>query len=352
MSTKIPVGILGATGMVGQRFIQLLENHPWFKITFLGASERSANKPYIEAVEGRWKMDTDIPSRITSMPVNTCQANQAQCRFVFSGLDSNVAESIEKDFAQNGIPVISNSRNHRYDPDIPLLVPEVNPDHLEAIPIQQKNRGWDGFIITNPNCVAIPLALALKPIQTAVGITKVLMVSMQAISGAGYPGLPSYDILDNIIPFIGGEEPKVIQEPQKILGNFDGQQFNNAEITIAPHCNRVNTRDGHLLCISFSTQEKTSVAEITHLLKDFTSEPQKLNLPSAPQPPIIVRQEENRPQTRFDRQAKQGMAISVGRIRECELLDYKMVVLGHNTIRGAAGAAILNAELLKAKGFL
>lgn len=343
--SKIKVGVLGATGAVGQRFIQLLADHPWFEISALGASERSAGKPYHEAVN--WKMDTDIPESIKNTVVSSCEPTM-DCKLVFSGLDASVAGEIEESFAKAGYAVVSNAKNYRTEADVPLLIPEVNPDHLEVV-AKQKARGWEGFIITNPNCVAIPMSLALKPIHDLAGIDKVFVTTMQAVSGAGYPGVPSMDIYDNVVPYISGEEPKVESEPKKILGAYDESGFTDADITISSQCNRVATRDGHLLNIAFSTKQKVSAEEIKNALQNFTALPQELDLPSAPKHPVFYHEDDFRPQTYFDRNRENGMSVTVGRLRECSILDYKLAVLGHNTIRGAAGAAILNAELLYKK---
>ena len=288
---------------------------------------------------------------------------------MFSGLDANVAGEIEKVFAAAGYPVISNAKNFRMDPDVPLLIPEVNPDHIGIIPFQQARRKWKGFIVTNPNCVAVPLAMALKPIHEKYGVGKVIVTSMQAVSGAGYPGVASLDILDNIIPMIGGEESKVETEPLKLLGELTKKNtFKFANIKISAHCNRVPTKDGHFLTAAFSVKKPAKVGEIKKLIKKFKGEPQKLKLPSAPKQPLVYLEDDLRPQVRLDRDREGGMAVSVGRLREDEVIGgpkpdetksrfgsgtgFKMVVLGHNTIRGAAGAAILNAELLYKKGKL
>ncbi len=349
---KLKVGILGATGTVGQKFIVLLQNHPWFEITALAASKESAGKSYEEAVAGRWKQEVDIPEGVRGMKVQDASKPNLKCDFVFSGLDANVAGEIEKAFAAAGYPVISNAKNYRQEPDVPLLVPEVNSEHIEAIPVQQANRKWRGFIVTNPNCVVVPLVMALKPVMQKWGVSKISVVSMQAISGAGYPGVPSLDILDNIIPQIGGEEPKVEWEPLKLLGEVKKNGFRLANIKISAQCNRVPVKDGHFLNVAFSTRKPAKLGEIKRAIKNFKGEPQKLKLPSAPKQPLFYHEDSFRPQTRLDRDREGGMAVSVGRLREDSLLGFKMVVLGHNTIRGAAGAAILNAELLYKKGYL
>jgi len=346
---KVKTGILGVTGTVGQRFIQLLENHPYFEVVSLGASERSAGKPYSEAVEGRWKISADIPDYARGLPVTECQPDlMKDCSVVFSGLDSSVAGGIEEEYAQAGKIVLSNARNHRFDPDVPILSAEVNPEHLDVLEHQK----WPGAIVTNSNCTIMGVTITLKALMDAFGIEKVMMVSMQAISGAGYPGLPSLDILGNVIPFIGGEEPKAETEPLKCLGKVEGGKIKSADFVISAHCNRVPVYDGHTVCISIQTKKKASPDEVKEVFKSFEAEPQKLDLPHAPKPPIVVRDEDDRPQTRLDRDTEKGMAVTVGRIRECALLGIKYVTLSHNTVRGAAGASVLNAELMYKKGII
>ena len=347
---KIKVGILGATGMVGQRFIQLLENHPWFEISALAASERSAGKNYQESMIGRWKLETPIPQDVAGMEVKECTPD-LDCRVVFSALDSNVAGPVEEEFACAGYVVSSNSKNHRMDDDVPLLIPEINGDHLEIIPAQKKRIGSKGFIVTNPNCSTIGLVMGVAPLHKKYGVTKIVVTTMQALSGAGYPGVASLDIIDNVVPYIGGEEDKVETEPQKILGAVKNNRFAMADILISASCNRINVKDGHLETVSIEMQAKPSREELIATLKDYN--PLKgLNLPFAPSQPIMVREENDRPQPRFDRDEGKGMTCVVGRIRKCSILDYKFLVLSHNTIRGAAGAAILNAEYMKVKGYL
>ena len=347
---KIKVGILGATGMVGQRFIQLLEDHPWFEISELAASERSAKKPYEEAVSGRWKLETPIPSKAASMMVKECKPG-LDCKIVFSALDAGIAGSVEEDFAKAGYVVSSNSRNHRMDEDVPLLIPEVNAEHTAIIEHQRGKYNGKGYIVTNPNCSTIGLVLALAPLHKKYGIKKLVVTTLQALSGAGFPGVPSLDILDNVIPFIGGEEGKMESESLKLLGTLKGGKFVYADIKISASCNRVSVKDGHLECVSIEMEKKPSIDELTLTLKDFN--PLKgLNLPFSPPQPILVKEEENRPQPKYDRDLGKGMASIVGRVRECPVLDYKFLILSHNTIRGAAGAAILNAEYLKVKGML
>lgn len=350
MSDKIPVGVLGATGAVGQKFVTLLENHPWFELTELAASDRSAGKSYNEATA--WRQYKPIPDRLKDRLVKTCEPI-LDCKVVFSGLDSSVAGEIEESFARAGYIVLSNSKNHRMDSDVPLLVPEVNPEHLALIKVQRERRGWSGAIVTNPNCSVIGLVMAIAPIHRAFGVKRVIVATMQALSGAGYPGPSAIDMLGNVIPFIGGgEEEKVETEPLKIMGSLDGDHIRVADCRISAHTNRVFVEDGHMACVSLELERKASPDEVARVLAGFTSLPQELKLPSAPERPVIVTGERDRPQPRLDRDAGDGMSAVVGRIRECPVFDIRFVVLSHNTIRGAAGAAILNAELMKAQGYL
>jgi aspartate-semialdehyde dehydrogenase len=347
---KLRAGVLGATGLVGQRIVSLLANHPWFELTEVAASERSSGKTYAEAV--RWHLDTPIPPAARELVVRSLTPT-LECDFVFSALDSSVAGGAEEDFARVGYPVVSNSRNHRMDPDVPLLIPEVNAAHLDAISWQQKNRGYDtGFIVTNPNCSTAGLVLVLKPLAEAFGLEKIFVVTLQAMSGAGYPGVASLDIQANVVPFISGEEEKMESEPQKLLGKWNGERFVDAGLGISAHCNRVPVIDGHLECVSLSLKKIASLREIREALSEFEVDSQLASLPSALRNPIIVLDEENRPQPRRDVNAGAGMAAVVGRVRECPLLDVKLTLLSHNLVRGAAGAALLNAELLAARGFL
>ncbi len=345
MAQKIPVGVLGATGSVGQKFIELLMNHPWFELKELGASDRSAGKKYSEATN--WNMSTLLDEKIANLTVKKCEPN-FDSKIIFSGMDASVAGEIEEDFAKKGYFVISNARNHRFDEDVPLIIPEVNHDHLPLI----KKQNWEGAIITNPNCSTIGLVLALKPLQDAFGLEAVNVVTMQAISGGGYPGIPSVDMLDNVIPFIGGEEGKMESEPLKILGSFNETKIDNASIKLSAQCNRVNVLDGHLECVQITLKNKATVDKVKEAFKNFSSLPQKLGLPSAPQNPIIYFEEDAHPQPRKHRNLENGMSVSVGRLREDSLFDYKFIVLSHNTVRGAAGGTILIAELLKAQNYL
>jgi aspartate-semialdehyde dehydrogenase len=346
MNKKIPVGILGATGSVGQKFVQLLTNHPWFEIAALAASGRSAGRTYSEAVN--WFQSSSLDKRIGAMVVSECLPS-FPCKVIFSALDSNIAGEIEEAFASKGYFVFSNSRNHRMDPSVPLLVPEINPDHLELIRSQKFGKG---AIVTNPNCSAIGLTMALKPLIDNFGVTQVHVVTMQALSGAGYPGVASLDILDNVIPYVSGEEEKMETEPLKILGSFEKQKVRFAEMKISSSCNRVAVQDGHLECVSVKLERRTSADEIKKAWSSFSSEPQHLQLPMAPEHPIYYFEEPNYPQPKIHRDLDKGMAVSIGRLRTCALLDYKFVLLSHNTIRGAAGGAILNAELAVKKGLI
>lgn len=348
MSNKIPVGVLGATGAVGQKFVKLLENHPWFDLTELAASHASAGKSYNDATV--WRQYTPVPDRLKDKVVKPCEPN-LDCRVVFSGLDSSVAGEVEENFARAGYIVLSNSKNHRMDEDVPLLVPEINPEHLGLIKTQRERRAWSGAIVTNPNCSTIGLVMALGPIDRAFGARRAIVTTMQALSGAGYPGHSAIDMLGNVIPFIGGEEDKVETEPRKIMGKLEGGEIRFADCQISAHTNRVFVEDGHMECVSVELERKASPDEVARALTDFTSLPQELKLPSAPERPVIVMSERDRPQPRFDRDAGDGMSAVVGRIRPCPVFDIRFVVLSHNTIRGAAGAAILNAELMKVQGY-
>jgi aspartate-semialdehyde dehydrogenase len=339
---KIPVAILGATGSVGQRFIELLAHHPWFEIVAVAASERSVGKRYKDAVN--WLVASPMPASIANMEVKACAPN-LPCSIVFSGLDSSVAGDIESSFAQAGYIVHSNARNHRMQPDVPLLVPEVNGDHLDLI--QQQKHG-KGKIITNPNCSTIGLTIALKPLQDAFGLDIVTVVTMQAVSGAGYPGVSSMDIMDNVIPYISGEEHKMETETLKILGKYSQSHIEPSTFKISAQCNRVPVSDGHLECVSVKLKKKASKADLIAAWELFKGLPQHLQLPLAPLKPIHYFHEDNFPQPKLHRQLDKGMALSIGRLRECSVFDYKFAILSHNTIRGAAGGAILNAELLHA----
>jgi aspartate-semialdehyde dehydrogenase len=344
----IDVGILGGTGMVGQHFIRFLQGHPWFRLTWLGASDRSAGKKLKDATT--WRLDGDMPAQAAEITVSDSKPGDVP-RLVFSAMDASVATEIEREFAQAGHIVVSNSRNHRMELDVPLLVPEINPGHLSLIHAQQKNRGWKGMIVTNPNCSTIVLTMALAPL-VKFGIERVIATTMQAVSGAGYPGVPSFDILANIIPFIGGEEEKMQQETQKILGGTANGQAAPLNARVSAHCNRVAVSDGHTVATSVEFSNKPKLKEIQSAYREFRAVPQQRNLPSAPAQPVVYMDEPDRPQPRRDALRDNGMTVSVGRLRECPVLDVKFVACGHNTIRGAAGAAVLNAELMVSEGFL
>ena len=347
MQKKIEAGILGATGMVGQHFVKFLQNHPWFDLKWVGASELSTARKYREATS--WRLDGVMPEAVRDLTVEECRPGHAP-RLLFSAMDASVATEIERAFAEAGHVVVSNSKNHRMERDVPLLIPEVNPDHLKLIP-EQRKRGWKGVIVTNPNCTTVVLALALAPLKQF-GITRVLMTSMQAISGAGYPGVASMDINANVIPFIGGEEEKVEQETQKILGEVAGDHIAPLAARVSAHCNRVPVTDGHTETVSVELAAKAAAAEILAAIASFRGVPQERGLPSAPPRPVIYMEEPNRPQPRRDAGRERGMAVFVGRLRPCAVLDWKFVAMGHNTVRGAAGAAVLNAELMLAEGWL
>jgi aspartate-semialdehyde dehydrogenase len=348
MQTRIEVGILGATGMVGQHFIKFLQGHPWFDLTWLGASDRSAGKKYKDAMN--WNLAGSTPDSVASLTVEESKPGNAP-QLLFSAMDASIATEIERAFAQAGHVVVSNSRNHRMERDVPLLVPEINPDHLKLVPGQQQSRGWKGQIVTNPNCSTIVLTMGLAPLKEF-GITKIVATTMQAISGAGYPGVPSMDIVGNVIPFIGNEEEKMEQETQKILGEFRGDHIEPLPARMSAHCNRVAVVDGHTVTVSVEFSSKPSLADVRRAFDSFTAVPQERQLPSAPPQPVIYMEEANRPQPRKDAERERGMAAFVGRLRACPVLDYKFVAMGHNTIRGAAGAAVLNAELMHSEGML
>ncbi len=346
--TKIPVAVLGATGSVGQRFVQLLAGHPWFELAEVVASDRSVGRPYREATD--WRLSADIPEGARDLVVKDYGA-ALDSPVVFSALPGEIAGEIEQRMAREGRALFSNTSTHRMTPDVPLLIPEVNPEHVAALDVQRKNRGWSGFIVTNPNCSAIHLVLALKPLHDAFGIDALAVTTMQSVSGAGYPGVPSLDMIDNVVPFISTEEEKMTEETNKLLGGFDGA-FQPVCLTMTAHCNRVSVRDGHMECVSIRFASPATPEQAAQAMAAFRAKPQELNLPSAPKRPIIVRTEPNRPQTNIDRDAENGMATTVGRVRACPLLGTKFVLVGHNTIRGAAGASILNAELFKVEGLL
>ena len=350
MSNIRKIAILGATGAVGQRYIQLLIGHPWFKIEVLAASERSAGKKYGAACN--WLMESELPKEIAQKPVVNADLESVEkagdVDLVFSSMPGDLAGSVESEFA-SVYPVFSKASAHRMEKDVPLIIPEINPDHAELIRVQQKLRGWKGFISTDPNCSTIQMAITLKPLMQF-GLKQVMVTTMQALSGAGYPGVASLDIIDNVVPFISGEEDKMETEALKILGNFDCGVIRNADFKISASCNRVNVKDGHLESIFVKLDQDPSIEQIEAALENFKGAPQVLKLPSAPAQPIVVRHEKNRPQPRFDRDAGRGQSVVVGRIRKDPIMTFKYMCLGHNTVRGAAGGGILSAELYVANG--
>jgi aspartate-semialdehyde dehydrogenase len=349
MSGKTPIGILGATGVVGQRFIQMLEHHPWFEVAWLAASDRSEGKTYAEAV--RWRLKTPIPANIAAMKVSPATPEGAP-KVIFSALDASIAAEMEPRFAQAGCAVVSNSSALRMQTDVPLVIPEVNAGHIKLIDTQAWRKQSGGYVVTNPNCSAIGLVLALAPLQQRFVLEAVMAVTMQAVSGAGYPGVASLDILGNVIPYIRNEEEKMEEETQKLLGRVNGTRVIPAEFAMSAQCNRVAVEDGHTESISIRLKTKAKPEEIIAAWNNFRGEPQELKLPSAPERPVVYLEANDRPQPRFDIDMGAGMTTVVGRLRPCGVLDWKFTVLSHNTIRGAAGAAVLNAELLKAKGYL
>lgn len=347
---KLKVGILGATGLVGQRFLQLLANHPWFEITYLGASERSTGKVYAEACS--WKLPAQQPESIKQMRVREAEPG-FDGSIVFSALDASVAGVIEQSFAKAGYVVVSNASSHRMDEDVPLLIPEINSEHLKLIEVQKRNRNYSrGFIVTNPNCSAITLSLALAPLEQNFGLESVCISTLQAVTGAGYPGVPSLDILGNVIPYIAGEEEKIERETCKILGRVSGSGIEFHPMKLSSQTNRVAVLDGHTETVFVKLRRPAPIHEIKEAFRQYRSLPQDLGLPSAPDHPVILKDEADRPQPRLDVEMENGMATIVGRVRECPVFDVRFVIVGHNTIRGAAGAAILNAELLKAQGYV
>lgn len=349
MTQKIPVGILGATGIVGQRFIQMLERHPWFEVAWLAASDRSENLPYGEAA--RWRLKTAIPAQIAGMKVSPAKPDGAP-KIIFAALDAAIASELEPRFAEAGCAVVSNSSALRMKSDVPLVIPEVNPDHIKLLECQSWRRQSGGFVVTNPNCSAIGLVMALAPLQQQFGLETVMAVTMQAVSGAGYPGVASLDILGNVIPYIGKEEEKMEEEAGKLLGSVNGASIKPADFAISAQCNRVAVEDGHTESVAVKLKKNADTDEIVQAWNEFRSVPQELKLPSAPEQPVRYLEAPDRPQPRFDVDRGAGMTATVGRLRSCKVLDWKFTVLSHNTIRGAAGAALLNAELLKVKGYL
>ena len=353
MQTKHPVGILGATGMVGQRYIQLLEDHPWFEVTWLAASDRSSGKSYGEAA--KWRLDTPLPERIAKMPVSPAEPEGAPHgsvpRIIFSSVDAPIARELEPKFAEAGCAVLSNSSAFRMTPIVPLVIPEVNAEHLHLIEEQPSRKQSGGYMVTNPNCSTIGLVLALKPLEERFGIEQIFVSTMQAVSGAGYPGVASMDILDNVVPYIGSEEEKMEAETLKLLGRLSGHVVASLAAKITAHCNRVPVIDGHTECVSIKLSRKTTADEILAAWDEYKPLAGR-NLPFAPKQPVQFAAQPDRPQPRLDRNRERGMAVTVGRLRPCNLLDWKFVLLSHNTVRGAAGATILNAELLASLGKL
>ncbi len=349
MPSKIPVGILGATGIVGQRFIQMLEHHPWFEPVWLAASDRSEGKEYADAA--RWRLKTPIPASIAKMRVSPAAPEDVP-HVIFAALDSSIAKELEPRFAEAGCCVITNSSALRMMKDVPLVIPEVNPDHIKLIECQSWRRKNGGFVVTNPNCSAIGLVLALAPLHRRFQIEAVMAVTMQAVSGAGYPGVASLDILGNVIPYIPNEEEKMEEETQKLLGTLNGAGIIPAPFKMSAQCNRVAVEDGHTESVSLKFKNKAEADEILEAWAEFRSLPQERSLPSAPAIPVQYVDSKDRPQPRFDVESGNGMTTTVGRLRPCGVLDWKFTVLSHNTIRGAAGAALLNAELLKDQGYL
>ena len=349
MDSKIPVGILGATGVVGQRFLQLLEHHPWFEPAWLAASDRSSGLPYEEAA--RWRLRTPIPAAVARMKVSPAVPNGAP-RVIFAALDADIARDLEPRFAADGCAVISNSSALRMQEDVPLVVPEVNADHVKLVHAQRWRQDSGGFVVTNPNCSAIGLVMALAPLHRGFGLEKVMVVTMQAVSGAGYPGVASLDILGNVIPYIAKEEEKMQEEPKKMLARLNGSKLESANFTVSAHCNRVAVEDGHTESVSVKLRRPATAEQLIAAWREFRGLPQEKRLPSAPDQPIFYDDAPDRPQPRFDADRGAGMAVTVGRLRPCPVLDWKFTVLSHNTIRGAAGAALLNAELLKVQGYL
>jgi aspartate-semialdehyde dehydrogenase len=356
---RIKVGVIGGTGMVGQNYVRLLRNHPWFEVTYVAASPRSAGKTYAEAVSGRWLMPEPAPEQIKDLVVedaNLVESAKGKCELVFSAIeaDKDTVRKLEEEYAKSGIAVVSNNSAHRSTPDVPMMIPEVNPGHAELIRFQRAQRGWEkGLIAVKPNCSIQSYVTPLFAlIEAGYRIEAVIVTTLQAVSGAGFPGPASLQMIDNVIPYIKGEEEKSELEPLRILGQLrEGRIIPDNSFKISAHCNRVPVIDGHMACVSVKFKgRKPQIEEVMKIWKSFAAEPQRLKLPSAPENAIIYREEVDRPQPRMDRDAGRSMAVTVGRLRECEVFDYRFVGLSHNTVRGAAGGAILTAELLKAKG--
>jgi aspartate-semialdehyde dehydrogenase len=349
MQKKIPVGILGATGIVGQRFIQMLERHPWFEVAWLAASDRSEGRNYGDAA--RWRLKTPIPANVAKMRVSAATPDGAP-KIIFAALDASIAAELEPRFADAGCAVITNSSALRMAKDVPLVIPEVNPDHIKLIECQSWRRKSGGFVVTNSNCSAMGLVLALAPLHKRFELETVMVVTMQAVSGAGYPGVASLDILGNVIPHIAKEEEKMEEETRKLLGTLNGSGINLAPFKMSAQCNRVAVEDGHTESVSLKLKKKAQSGEILQAWQDFIGIPQEQHFPTAPEIPVRYLDATDRPQPRFDVDFGGGMTTTVGRLRPCAVLDWKFTLLSHNTIRGAAGAALLNAELLKSQGYL
>jgi len=348
MPERIPVAVLAATGSVGQRFVQLLDGHPWFEVVALTGSDRSVGQTYRETCH--WFLSEPMPEWAARLIVLPTEPEGLQTELVFSALPADVARTVEPEFAKAGMTVCSNASAYRREVDVPILLPEINPQHAGLVPIQRRKRGWKGCIVTNPNCTSTGLTVVMKVLDQNFGLKKAFVVSLQAVSGAGYPGVASLDILDNVIPYIGGEEDKVEWEPRKMIGRLDGDTIRMSDCVISAHTNRVAVSDGHIVCLSVELDKKPEQAEVFRALSGYQAPRESVNLPSAPRPVIVMREESDRPQPRPDRMTGKGMTTVVGRLRPDPLFDYKMVILSHNTIRGAAGGSIYNAELLANMG--
>ncbi|HEV8366115.1 MAG TPA: aspartate-semialdehyde dehydrogenase [Gemmatimonadaceae bacterium] len=349
--TRIPVAILGATGAVGQTFIRLLDGHPWFTVAEVAASERSAGKPYSEAAQ--W-LEGSLPADVAGLTVQPCDPAKVRSPVVFSALDSAAAGDLEPAFAKAGAMVLSNAKNYRMAEDVPLVIPEVNAEHLKLLAAQRSARGWPetGGIVTNANCAATVAAMALAPLHSSFGVTRVFVVTMQAVSGAGYPGVPSLDALGNVVPYIADEEPKVERELNKMLGRFEGGAIVPAPFVVSAQCNRVAVEHGHMTFLAVELQKPDRIERIAQAFESWTGDPVACGLPSSPDRPLVVTTQPDRPQSRRDVNAGRGMTVTVGRLRADPLFHVKLVALGHNTIRGAAGGSILNAEVLVRQGVI
>jgi aspartate-semialdehyde dehydrogenase len=343
---RTPVAVLGATGAVGQTFIRLLADHPWFRLAEVAASERSAGRTYIDAA--KWLGNSAMPDDVGDLMVRACDPSEIESRIVFSALDASVAGAVEEAFARAGRMVLSNAKNFRMESDVPLVIPEVNADHLALLETQRSNRGWSGGIVTNANCASIMAVMPLAPLHAAFGLKRIFIATMQAVSGAGYPGVPSLDILGNVVPYIKDEEPKIETEIQKMLGQRVNARIEPASIRISAHANRVPVEHGHTVCMSIEFEQRANAAAALEVLRAWRGDPKALGLPSSPERPLVVTDLPDRPQPRRDIDVGKGMTVTVGRVRDDALFDIKCVAMGHNTIRGAAGASILNAELIVA----